>query len=187
MKIEEVQVLYEGFETHALASVRHVNGTIHRYVVNDHGDAAAVLPFDPVRKVALLVQQHRAPLAYRGEDSLTLELPAGIVEPLEDYESAARRETYEETGLEIVSLDSLGHFWTMPGLSTERAALYTSTYSSSDRIALGGGLAAEGEAITVVELPLAKLATMADDGKLPELKLFAAVQTLRLKRPDLFI
>jgi nudix-type nucleoside diphosphatase (YffH/AdpP family) len=186
MKIEAVEVLYEGFETHALASVRLADGRMHRYVVDDHGDAAAVLPFDPVRKVALLVQQHRAPLAYRGEPSLTLELPAGIIEPAEDVESAARRETLEEAGLRIGDLDLLGHYWTMPGLSTERAAIYLGAYTQSDLVNSGGGLAAEGESITVVEIPLARLAAMADTGELKELKLFAALQSLRLRRPDLF-
>ena len=36
------------------------------------------------------------------------------------------------------------------------------------------------------ELPLADLAAMADAGTLTELKLFALVQTLRLRRPELF-
>jgi hypothetical protein len=39
----------------------------------------------------------------------------------------------------------------------------------------------------VLELPLAQLAAMADAGTLTELKLLLLVQTLRLRRPDLFI
>ncbi len=55
-----------------------------------------------------------------------------------------------------------------------------------DRVEAGGGLASEHEGISVTEMPLAELAAMADGGTLTELKLFALVQTLRLRRPELF-
>ena len=50
----------------------------------------------------------------------------------------------------------------------------------------GGGLASESESITVEEMALARLADMADRGELSDMKTFALVQTLRLRRPELF-
>jgi len=38
----------------------------------------------------------------------------------------------------------------------------------------------------VVELPLAELAARADEGRLDDMKTMLLVQTLRLRRPDLF-
>ena len=64
--------------------------------------------------------------------------------------------------------------------------LFFAPYRAADRVAAGGGLASEQEGIAVVETPLAELAAMADGGTLTELKLFALVQTLRLRRPELF-
>jgi hypothetical protein len=39
----------------------------------------------------------------------------------------------------------------------------------------------------VVKLPLAELAAMADAGQITDMKTLAVVQTLRLRRPDLFV
>lgn len=186
MNIENVQVLFEGFETHALVTVRLRSGATHDYLVDDHGNAASIFPYDPVRRVALLVRQYRAPLAYVGMDAVSLEMPSGIVERGETCEAAARREAFEEAGLRAKSLAFAGLFWTMPGISTERSALYFAEYSPADRATSGGGLAPEGEDIEVVEIPLSELARMADAGNLPELKLFSALQTLRIKHPHLF-
>jgi hypothetical protein len=58
--------------------------------------------------------------------------------------------------------------------------------SPEDRVADGGGLQQENEFIEVVELPLSDLARMTDAGEISDMKSFAAVQTLRLRRPDLF-
>jgi hypothetical protein len=50
----------------------------------------------------------------------------------------------------------------------------------------GGGAKGEHEDITVMELALRELAAMADAGTLADMKTFALVQTLRLRRPELF-
>ena len=75
---------------------------------------------------------------------------------------------------------------TMPGISTERIHLYLGAYDAADRTGAGGGLDAEEEHITVVEMPLADLAAQADAGQLMDAKTMLLVQTLRLRRPDLF-
>lgn len=185
MQIEKTDVLYEGFERHLLLTVRLPAGETRTYQVDDHGSAACVLPYDEKRRVAALVLQLRAPLLFAGEFSPLLELPSGIIDT-EDAETAARRETLEESGIELGSLELVASFWSMPGISTERLNLFLAPYSAADRVAPGGGLAHEGEDITVVELPLSELARMADGGELLDLKTFAAVQTLRLRAPALF-
>jgi hypothetical protein len=50
----------------------------------------------------------------------------------------------------------------------------------------GGGAKGEHENITVLELPLRELAAMADAGALVDMKTVTLLQTLRLRRPDLF-
>ena len=74
----------------------------------------------------------------------------------------------------------------MPGISTERMDLYLGEYSEGDRVAAGGGIDDENEGIEVVELPLAEVAAMADDGRLADMKTLLLVQTLRLRRSELF-
>ncbi len=64
--------------------------------------------------------------------------------------------------------------------------LFLAVFCVADRIGPGGGLADEHEGTTAVEMPLAEIAAMADAGRLTDMKTFALVQTLRLRRPELF-
>ncbi len=183
--IEEMALKHQRWSRLFIATIRLPDGQTVQRDVEDHGQAVAVLPFDPQRRVALLVRQFRAPSFYAAGEPEMLELPAGRLDE-GDPSAGARRETLEEIGLRLGTLELVMAAWTMPALSTERVHLYLAPYNAADRVAKGGGLADEHEDITVTELPLAKLAEMADHGQLTELKLFALVQTLRLRRPDLF-
>jgi nudix-type nucleoside diphosphatase (YffH/AdpP family) len=161
-----------------------LGSTISRSV-EDHGVAAAVLPFDPVRRVALMVRQLRVPLLVAGHDPMLLEVPAGIVDG-DDPAACARREAMEETGLALRNLLPVAAAYPMPGVSTEAMHLFLAEYGSADRVAPGGGLDDEHEEIEVVEIALSDLAAMADRGDLGDMKTFALLQTLRLRRPELF-
>jgi nudix-type nucleoside diphosphatase (YffH/AdpP family) len=123
-------------------------------------------------------------LATGGDE--TLEAIAGIVEGNEEPTACARREAYEEAGLRLEVLEHVASAWTMPGVSTERMHFYLAPYTPADRAAAGGGLAAENERITVVEITLAELAGLADSARLDDMKALMLMQTLRLRRPDLF-
>ena len=81
----------------------------------------------------------------------------------------------------------MGSTWSMPGISTERMELFLAPYTAADRTGPGGGLAEEHENITVREVALAELAAKADANALPDLKTCALLQSLRLRRPELFV
>jgi nudix-type nucleoside diphosphatase (YffH/AdpP family) len=143
------------------------------------------LPYDPERRVAILVRQFRAAIFHAGGEADMLEAPAGMLDEDEPADGA-RREVLEEVGLTLAVLEPVGAVWTMPGISTERMHLFLAPYGPGDRTGAGGGAAGEHENITVSEMTLAALAAMADRGELTDLKTFALVQSLRLRRPDLF-
>lgn len=185
VEITALDLKHERWARMFVATVRLPDGSVALRDLEDHGQAVAVLPYDPERRVALLVRQFRAPPFHVAGEAEMLETPAGRLDE-SDPASCARREAMEETGLRLETLEPVMLAWTMPALSTERAHLYLAPYGAADRVGRGGGLASEHEDITIVETPLAELAAMADAGKLAELKLFALVQTLRLRRPELF-
>ena len=184
-QIQCLTVTHKRWAKLSIAEFRLPDGTTMLRDIEDHGDAVAVLPYDPDRRVALLIRQFRAPPFIVVGDGMMLELPAGRQDEDEPL-ACARRELMEEAGLRVDRLIHVASVWTMPGLSTERAHLYLAPYSASDRVAQGGGLAEEQEHIDVLEMPLSVLAEMADLGTLTELKSLTLLQTLRIRQPNLF-
>lgn len=179
------RLIHDGWARFLVAEVTMPNGTRFKREIEDHGRAVAVLPYDPVRRVALLVSQFRAPVLFAEGPPELMEAVAGILDENEP-EEGARREAYEETGLRLAALEPVASAWSMPGISTERMDLFLAPYGDGDRAGPGGGLAEENEAITTHELPLDALARMSEDGTLADLKTLVLVYALRLRRPDLF-
>ena len=184
-QIIDVKTLHEGWGRLLALRIRLSDGQVMKREVEDHGAAVCVLPYDPERRVALLVRQFRAPVFHAAGEPDLLEAPAGMLDE-DDPADCARREALEEVGLTLGDLEPAGAVWTMPGISTEYMHLYLAAYGRGDRTADGGGLADENENITVVEMALSELAALADRGQLSDLKTLAVVQTLRLRRPHLF-
>lgn len=161
---------------------------VQTFEIEDHGRAAAVLAYDPARREAVLVRQLRLPQALQGDDPMSLEVVAGLLDRgHEDPEETARREAMEEAGLALDRLERVGTVRPSPGLVGEKVWLYLAEVDlDRARVTDGGGLAHEGEDIEVVILPLADLARLIDAGDGLDLKTAFAVQTLRVRRPELF-
>jgi nudix-type nucleoside diphosphatase (YffH/AdpP family) len=177
--------VYRGWLSLSIATVRGNDGRIFERVIEHHGSSACVLPYDPDRRTAILVSQFRAPVCFEADQKSLLESIAGMTDG-EEPGAAATREAFEEAGLKLSELEPAGTVWVMPGVSTERISLFLACYASADRVAGGGGQQDEHEDITVIELGLGELAAMADSGALNDLKTLALVQTLRVRRPELF-
>ena len=185
VEIVDVRTLYQGWSKLSLASVRMEEGRTVERLIEDHGRAVCVLPYDPERRVAMLVRQFRAPVFLTIPGENLLEAPAGLTDG-ELPETAAAREAIEETGLRLRALERVATLWTMPGISTEQMDMFLARYTEADRVASGGGHPSETEDIAVTEMPLAEVAAMADDGRIEDMKTFALIQTLRLREPRLF-
>lgn len=115
--------------------------------------AAVILAIDeaPDGRHVLLVDQYRVPLGRR-----CIELPAGLVgdeEEGEDASIAASRELEEETGYRPDHLESLGQFYSSPGMVSESFTLFRA--HGLVKIGEGGGVADED--IHVHRIPLATL------------------------------
>lgn len=184
-EILTTRMVFDGWSKLSIATVRGADGRTFERVIEDHGSAACVLPYDPERKTAVLVSQFRAPVCAMSGRTELLETVAGLTDG-EEPATAAIREAFEEAGLNLQTLEPVTAVWSMPGVSTERMSLYLARYSPADFSGRGGGHEHEHENIRVVEMPLRQLAKMVDDGSLDDLKTFALIQTLRLRQPALF-
>ena len=124
------------------------------------GRAAAVLPYDPVADVVVLIEQFRLPALAAGLDPVMVELPAGLCDDGEAPEATARRETVEEMGLEVGTLQRIGGFMLSPGGADELCELYVgrvhAPQADADGIAGHAGMAAEHEDIRVRVWPASR-------------------------------
>ena len=184
--IRGTRIVHDGWSRFLVADVTMPDGTRLKREMEDHGRAVAVLPYDSKRRLAILISQFRAPAFYADGTTEVLEVPAGLLDESEP-EEGARREAYEETGLKLGALESVARAWSMPGISTEQMDLYLAAFTEADRSGPGGGLADEHEAITVHEVPLARLASMSDRGEITDVKTLLLVLALRLRHPVLFL
>ena len=115
--------------------------------------AVVILAIDETDHV-LLVEQYRTPLGRN-----CIELPAGLIgdsddSAEEDPLAAGGRELEEETGYRAGRLESLGEFWSSPGMVSESFTLLRA--HDLEQVSQGGGI--EGENITVHRVPLAGIA-----------------------------
>ncbi|MYZ48869.1 NUDIX domain-containing protein [Propylenella binzhouense] len=176
------RMIYEGWNSFEIVDVeeRLPDGTVLRSAreVIDHGEASVVLTYDPERQVALLARQLRTPLLWKGLDAYPLEACAGIMEKGETPEECAIREAEEELGLRLTGLKFVQTILPSAGTLTERMHLFLATYSGADRASSGGGNAHEGEAIEIVEMPLAELFAAARRGEIADAKTLVLVYTL---------
>lgn len=185
VELRKVETAYQGYLTVLSATFTGPDGATFQREIEHHGRAACVLPYDPDRKTALLVNLPRAPVIWAGGPPELLEAPAGMVEN-EDPEDTAVREALEECGVRLARLEAVGSPFSSPGVSSERVDLFLAAYSAADRTAAGGGVDGEDEHITVEEAPLALLWTWVEQRKIEDLKTLALILALRVRRPDLF-
>ena len=135
------------------------------------GRAAAVLPYDPIRDVVIMIEQFRLPALAAGQDPIMAELPAGLAETGEDPEAIVRREAQEEMGLPIGRLHRIGAFLLTPGGADEECTLFAGEIEAPQAGADGligyGGLASESEDIRVRAVPARLAINAALEGKYP--------------------
>lgn len=184
--IKSAQVVYEGRHEVLVATVVDSHGDAFRREIVVRGDAACVLPYDPDRRVVLMVRLPRTPAQFIAELANVLEAPAGVIEDGEAAETCIRREAMEEAGVRLTTLEPIATAFASPGYSTERLHLFLAPYAASDRTADGGGLASEHEDIEVVEMRLSELWAWEEAGAIQDMKTLALVLALRTRRPELF-
>jgi nudix-type nucleoside diphosphatase (YffH/AdpP family) len=185
VELRKVETVYQGYLTILSATFSDPDGKPFTREIEHHGRATCVLPYDPERRVALLVNLPRAPVIWSGGPPELLEAPAGMVED-EDPEETAIREAMEECGVRLGRLESVGSPYSCPGVSSERIDLFLAAYSAGDRVAAGGGVEGENEHITVEEIPLAQLWSWVEQRKIEDLKSLALILALKVRRPELF-
>ena len=136
-RIVKSERVREGYANITVLTLADDQGEEHQREVVSFGEAVCVLPFDPARRVCLVVRLPRAPLLWAGIEAELIEAPAGMIDPGEAPEATARREAFEEAGVGLGALELVATCWTSPGVVAERVHLFLAPYGASDRKAAG--------------------------------------------------
>ncbi len=147
----------------------------------DRGNGAALLLYDPTRGTVLLTRQFRYPAYVNGHPEPLLEVCAGLLDD-RSPEDAIRAEAAEELGVTVAAPRRVFDAFMSPGSVTERLAFFVAEYRAADRAQEGGGVAAEGEDIEVVELTFRDALAMVGAGAILDGKTILLLQHAALHR-----
>ena len=147
----------------------------------ERGRAVAVLPYDPVLDAVVVTEQFRVGAAAVGDHPWLIEFVAGMIEPGEEPENVAHRETEEESGCEIDALLPISEYYSSPGGMAERMHLFCGRVDST-RIKRVSGLESEGEDILVRAIPYTQAVSWLESGKINSATPIIAMQWLMLNR-----
>lgn len=144
--------------------MRIPDGTVKNWDCIEHPGAAAMLARRQDGKV-LMVRQCRPCI-----NQVTLELPAGGLNPGEDWKTCAMRELEEETGYRAKEAFHLFDLYTTVALSNEKIGIYYATELEQTSQHLD-----EGEYLNVEAYNLSELLDMVMDGRIQDSKTMAAL------------
>jgi ADP-ribose pyrophosphatase len=150
------------------------------------GRAAALVPYDPVRDVVVLIEQFRFPAYAAGLMPVMVELPAGLCDGDETPEETIAREMQEEMGLSADRVERMGDFLLTPGGADELCTIFVGRVRAPEDAALATfGLADEQEDIRRRVWPAAEAEAAAIAGQFQNAVTSLGLLWLAARRPAL--
>ncbi len=126
---------------------------------------SAVLPYDPLKKEIILIQQFRPGTISKKFNNYLDEIVAGIIDPGEDPETAAKRECFEETGCKVKKILPIQGYFPAPGSSESFYHLFIAEIETfeGERIM---GLKTENEDILVRSYKISEVKDKLKNGEI---------------------
>ena len=124
-----------------------------------------MLPYDPIKKEIILIQQFRAGTLSRYDEDYLYEIVAGIIDGDEKPEDTAIRECLEETGCEVKRILPIQSYFPSPGSSESYYNLYLGEINAFDGERIRG-LENENEDILVKSFKIKEVRKMMKEKKI---------------------
>lgn len=146
----------------------------------DRGNGATILLYNQLQKTVILTKQFRLPTYVNGnENGMLIEACAGLLDK-DNAEDCIRRETEEETGYKVSSVQKIFEAYMSPGSVTEILHFFIAEYSKSMKVNEGGGVEHEEENIEVLEMEINKAMQMIETGEIKDGKTIMLLQYVKL-------
>ncbi|MCF6128095.1 GDP-mannose pyrophosphatase NudK [Flavobacterium sp. AS60] len=146
----------------------------------DRGNGATILLYNKKTKTIILTRQFRLPTYLNGnETGMLIEACAGLLDK-DNAEECIRRETEEETGYKISSVEKVFEVYMSPGSVTEIVHFFTAEYTKDMKVNDGGGIADEQENIEVLELDFDEAYAMIASGEIKDAKTIMLLQHAKI-------
>lgn len=157
---------------------KSVNLTHEVYGKND---GVAVLLFNSKTKKVILTRQFRMPVFVAGiQNGYLIEVVGGAMDANETPEITAIRETEEEVGYKILSVQKVSTSFLSPGILKERVHLFIGEYSDINNTKNGGGVAAENEEIHILEISFDEAFKMIETQEIIDARTIILLQHLKI-------
>ena len=189
---KDVEVLgseqvFRGFFSMIKLTLRHklFSGEWSEPIVRElfeRGSCVGVLLYDPQHELLALAEQFRVGALEDAKGPWLYEVVAGMVEPGEQLEEVARRETMEEAGLTPAKLLPICDYWVSPGNTSKRMYLFCALLDLSSA---GGiyGLDLESEDIRLHVMPRTEAFARLDQGQCNNAATMISLMWLRMNYP----
>lgn len=146
----------------------------------DRGNGATILLYNKAQKTVILTRQFRLPTFVNGnENGMLIEACAGLLDK-DNAEDCIRRETEEETGYKVSSVQKIFEAYMSPGSVTEILYFFIAEYSNEMKIGEGGGVEHEEENIEVLEIEIEQALRMIENGEIKDGKTIMLLQYIKL-------
>lgn len=144
------------FNLHESSSVSPMTGNEHQFYYIQTADWVNIVPMTDDNEI-VCIRQYR-----HGNETITIEIPGGMVDPGEDPAVSAVRECREETGYECGEVQSLGVLAPNPALFDNRLH----TYVARGAKPVGEIQNTSTEKTEVILIPLSKIPDMLMSGEI---------------------
>lgn len=182
VKLSEHRVLFKSYFQLDLyrLSYKRFDGTWSAVVdreVFERGQAAALIPYDPVRDEIVLIEQFRPGALAAGRQPWLYEIVAGIIDDDESAQQVAHRESAEETGMNVLFSEFICDYLVSPGGASEVCHLFAGCVDARSASKFAG-ISDEAEDIKVHVMSAAKAFGLLHDNRINNAVSIIALQWL---------
>ena len=179
IRVKEVQVLSDDWYTLKKTRFERLrrDGTWQEITreTYDRGNGATMLLYNLEQRCIILTRQFRYPAFVNGHSGMLIEAAAGLLDEASP-EDRIRAEVEEETGFHVSGVQRIFEAFMSPGSVTERLYFFVAAYSCESQAGEGGGNAAEGEDIEVLEVSIEDALAAIESGVIQDGKTIMLLQ-----------